>query len=493
MQPFSLFPVGDNEKVTFRVFKGFQILSKLLSLASTQRSLSSLSATSLLGIRAESTNNQISPLPDRTLSNICKTIVIALNLKDEMANVNYVINISNKCLTPVIERMNQILRFEEISVRLGSTNLPNSANLTNSTFSVSDDILSDLMGVICTVLDKIRTSNTENINGSDNIDAALDFISLIISVGTIDLIGEKLKRIRTSIDDAPDTCLFLINTASTISVICHLLKKFENQSSCHIVKQHFTQACEQNDFAAIIPVVYTVLVLSGSQLEPRPTIFDGSQFGDEEREMSLLKKDSMNRLPLRLAKVTYVCLQSINACFGLGMSLEHFAEPQMTIHLFRHIFNYLLWHLIRTDENNNILKYKNYEINEKSNLQKQQYLQTVGFNELETDILLELMQLIGHFCIGSKERQDFLATGVQPTVLAQLCALPFSFFNEPKKRNVLLPTLFVICYENESNISYLEGLDMSRALLQEVIDNDEMNKSPIFGKEGIVKKLNVEV
>ena len=67
--------------------------------------------------------------------------------------------------------------------------------------------------------------------------------------------------------------------------------------------------------------------------------------------------------------------------------------------------------------------------------------------------------------------------------LAQLCALPFSFFNEPKKRNVLLPTLFVICFENEENIRYLENLDMSRALLKEVIDNDEMKNSPIFASE----------
>jgi len=165
----------------------------------------------------------------------------------------------------------------------------------------------------------------------------------------------------------------------------------------------------------------------------------------------------------------------------------------MTIHLFRHIFNYLLWHLIRTDENNNILKYNmgddisNKSFNTSKNSKNFQKLQKhsshqLQFNELETDILLELMQLIGHFCIGSKERQDFLASGVQPTVLAQLCALPFSFFNEPKKRNVLLPTLFVICFENEQNISYLENLDMSRALLKEVIDNDEMNNSPIFFK-----------
>ena len=397
----------------------------------------------------------MSPLPDRTLSNICRIIVTALN---PIENTSYVINMANKCLTPVLDRMNQILRVEEMSIRIGSSNM-GSSNI-NQQFSVSDDILSELMGVICTVLDKVRMNSSESEHTSSmdpsSIDAALDFISMIISVGTIDLIGEKLKRIRSSIDDAPDTCSFLINTASTISVICHLLKKFKNQSSCNIVKQHFTQACEQNDLAAIIPVVYTVLVLSGSQLEPRPTIFDGSQFGDEEREMSLLKKDSMNRLPLNLAKVTYVCLQSINACFGLGMSLERFAEPGMTIHLFRHIFNYLLWHLIRTDENNNILRYTDNKQKKLQSLQLQKHSSNI-FNELETDILLELMQLIGHFCIGSKERQNFLASGVQPTVLAQLCALPFSFFNEPKKRNVLLPTLFVICFENEDNISYLEN------------------------------------
>lgn len=350
--------------------------------------------------------------------------------------------------------MNQILRYEEVTVRLAS------GTSNNSQFSASDDLLSDLMGVICCILDNVR------IDKEAGPDATLDFISFFISVGTIDLIGEKLKRIRSSIDEAPDTCSYLINTASVISVICKLITKFKGQSSCQIVREHFTQACEQRDFANLIPVVYTVLVLSGSQLEPRPTVFDGSQFGDEEREMSLLKKDGMCRLPLNLAKVTYVCLQSINACFGLGMSLERFAEPEMTIHLFRHIFNYLLWHLIRTDENNNSL------------ILNTNYLHS----ELETDILLELMQLIGHFCIKNRERQDFLASGVQPSVLAQLCALPFSFFNEPKKRNVLLPTLFALCFQNEQNVAYLENLDMSTALFKEVIESGEMNESPIFAK-----------
>merc|ERR1719469_1332389 len=136
-----------------------------------------------------------------------------MRTSENMENVNYVIHVSNRCLTPVMERMNQILRFEEMSMRLGSVQV-SSSNMPNSTFSVSDDILSELMGVICTVLDKIRcnssSENTENNviteNGQNsNIDAALDFISMLISVGTIDLIGEKLKRIRSSIDDAPDT------------------------------------------------------------------------------------------------------------------------------------------------------------------------------------------------------------------------------------------------------------------------------------------------
>merc|ERR1711879_559579 len=110
--------------------------------------------------------------------------------------------------------MNQILRYEEVTVRLAS------GTSNNSQFSASDDLLSDLMGVICCILDNVR------IDKEAGPDATLDFISFFISVGTIDLIGEKLKRIRSSIDEAPDTCSYLINTASVISVICKLITKF---------------------------------------------------------------------------------------------------------------------------------------------------------------------------------------------------------------------------------------------------------------------------
>lgn len=263
------------------------------------------------------------------------------------------------------------------------------------------------------------------------IDATLDLISFIIATGTIDKIALKLEHIRTCIDEDNAICSFIINSASLISVINQLLncsylsnsgssassksKAASNQSTTpnsnlDLVKSHFIQSCEQTDFVSLVPALYTFLVLSGTS-EPRPTIFDGSKYGDQDNnsqssidnlaifdsnrnengrlslddgpnfKATIFKKNAIptTRLPVKLARVTYVCLEALNKCFTLNMQLKNMPSPiHMTIHLFRHIFNYLLWHLTSNDEINNLTCHEGV-------VQK--------FSPLEDDILIELRRI----------------------------------------------------------------------------------------------------
>jgi len=64
------------------------------------------------------------------------------------------------------------------------------------------------------------------------------------------------------------------------------------------------------------------------------------------------------------------------------------------------------------------------------------------------------------FFLRAKQRlffsQDIVDSGAQPTVLQQLCLLPFSYFSSPEPMLVLMPTLIACCFDNQSNLAVME-------------------------------------
>lgn len=67
--------------------------------------------------------------------------------------------------------------------------------------------------------------------------------------------------------------------------------------------------------------------------------------------------------------------------------------------------------------------------------------------------------------------------GTPPTILQQLCNLPFNYFSDNKLICVLYPTLVCYCYGNEKNKSVL-ATEVSTNLLTHFIEekiNEEKN------------------
>ena len=52
--------------------------------------------------------------------------------------------------------------------------------------------------------------------------------------------------------------------------------------------------------------------------------------------------------------------------------------------------------------------------------------------------------------------QMILQSGYMPTVLQQLCNLPFEYFSNPALSYLLFPTLLACCHNNPDNRAILE-------------------------------------
>lgn len=74
-----------------------------------------------------------------------------------------------------------------------------------------------------------------------------------------------------------------------------------------------------------------------------------------------------------------------------------------------------------------------------------------------------------------------IQSGHQPSVLQQLCNLPFPYFSQPNLKTILIPTLLAVCHNNKENMEILTE-EMSYKLIQDFVDSQE-------GKENHLVKL----
>ena len=74
--------------------------------------------------------------------------------------------------------------------------------------------------------------------------------------------------------------------------------------------------------------------------------------------------------------------------------------------------------------------------------------------------------------------------GTPPTILQQLCNLPFNYFSDSKLICVLYPTLICFCYQNEKNKSVLStevSTDLLANFIEERFNDVKKNSDSIEG------------
>ena len=148
-------------------------------------------------------------------------------------------------------------------------------------------------------------------------------------------------------------------------------------------------------------------------------------------------------------ELSVLSLKLLNQMIVLDLSVVQnlLGEDSSSLQL-RHIASYLIW-----------------------------YLTVVKHDELLHEILL----LLGYFTVLNNENQTKIELGTSPTIIQQLCNLPFNYFSDLKLISILFPTLICCCFNNEKNKSVLKS-EMSTDMLANFISKKINEKCASDGK-----------
>jgi hypothetical protein len=112
---------------------------------------------------------------------------------------------------------------------------------------------------------------------------------------------------------------------------------------------------------------------------------------------------------------------------------------------------------------------------------------------LTRELLDEIIVLIGHFTLQNTKNQEMVQynNGRDPTLLQRLCTLPIQYFTDPYYKQILMPTLISVCYQNDTNKDLLER-EMSTKMIVNFIKNYE-EESSSDSRYSCAKRFPVEL
>ncbi|XP_060557180.1 S phase cyclin A-associated protein in the endoplasmic reticulum-like isoform X3 [Ruditapes philippinarum] len=383
------------------------------------------------------------PVPQKSLVLTCQVLKQAC--KGNYDNCHHMM-FSNK-ISLIIE-----LTIHQLSLMMPTEQATSSNALTTEPPKLPHNLLSinllQLLTIILTCLAKnspsTKSSEASLERMSNTVDTFTsrgnDILSYIISVGIVDKLTQYLRMVQGPIDSDKDAAEFIQNCLGLLVALTKFLSVrkssiFENKKLEDPTQ--LISTFEVTELVGIVSLLYGMLLHSGtpSRGEEAPPEFPQHTLGVATTGLRML--NHMATLDLDMMQST----------LGQeGMSLE-----------FRHIASYLIWYC----------SHHNAE-----------------------ELLHEVILCVGYFTVRNSDNQVVIQSGQPPTVLQQMCSLPFQYFSDPRLVNILFPTLISSCYNNQANREILEQ-ELSCVLLSNFIEEKQLEvlaSQPLSSKKSSDKE-----
>ncbi|CAH1796803.1 unnamed protein product [Owenia fusiformis] len=256
-------------------------------------------------------------------------------------------------------------------------------------------------------------------SGDAFISRSTDIISYIISNGIVDKLTQYFSNVRGPVDGDVQGANFLLHSLNLLTAITRVSAVRRNnifEKSRIEDTSQLISTLRVTELVGIVSLMYGMLLHSGAPAR-----------GD----------NTPPELPTPTLNVTISGIKMLNhiAALDLCMLQEALGEEGTSLQ-FRHIASYLIWYCCQ--------------------------------RECE-DLLHEVIVCVGHFSALCNDNQLFIQSGQPPTVLQQLCSLPFQYFSDRRLTNVLFPSLIACCYDNEPNTLILQQ-ELSCSLLANFLE-----------------------